>query len=87
MGALGQLHPSPLFPQAPIWSHVPEIHHNVSKLVSSFIPFPGTVTFYAALNTGNGDVLWSPILCVTSGGGSLLFFLPFIYSHLTEALL
>lgn len=46
-----------------------------------------TVTFYAALNTGNGDVLWSPILYVTSGRGSLLFFLPFIYSHLIEALL
>lgn len=41
--------------------------------LSSFIPFPRAVTFYAALNTGNGDVLWSPILYVTSGRGSLLF--------------
>lgn len=87
MGALSQLNPSLLFPQAPGWSHVSEIHRNVSKLVSSFIAFPRAVTFYAALNTGNGDVLWSPILYVTSGRGSLPFFLPFIYSHLLEALL
>lgn len=87
MGALNQLNMSPLFPQAPGWSHVPEIHHNVSKLVSSFTPFPRAVTFCAALNTGNGDVLWSPILYITSGRGSLLFVLPSIYSHFIENLL
>lgn len=89
MGALSQLNPSPLFPQAPSWSHVPEVHPSVSQLVSGFIPFPSTGTFYAALSAGNGDgdVLWSPILCATSGRGLLLFFLPFIYAHLIEALL
>jgi len=86
MGACRQLDPSPLFPQAPSQLHVLGIHCNVSQLVSSFIPFPSTVTFYAALNNGNGDVLWPPILYVTFGRGSLLFFSPFIYSPL-EALL
>lgn len=53
---------------------VPEFHHNISKLISSFTPFPSTVTFNAALSSGNGDVLWSPILYVASGRGSLLPF-------------
>lgn len=49
MGALNQLNPSPLFPQGPRGPGIPEICHNVSKLVS--IPFPSKVTFYAALKT------------------------------------
>lgn len=43
-------------------------------LVSSFTPFPSAVTFNAALSSGNGDVLWSPTLYLTSGRGSLFFF-------------
>lgn len=46
---------------------VPEFHHNISKLFSSFTPFPSTVTLNAALSSGSGDVLLSPILYVPSG--------------------
>lgn len=79
MGTLSQQNPSPLFAQAPRRPHVPEFHHNISKLISSFTPFPSTVTFNAALSAGNGDVLWSPILYVASGRSSLLpFFTPYL---------
>lgn len=79
MGTLSQLNPSPLCAQAPRLPHVPEFHHNISKLFSTFTSSPSTVTFNAALSAGNGDVLWSPILYVTSSRGSFLpFFTPYL---------
>lgn len=52
MGTLTQLNQTLLFAQAPVCSHVPEFHHNISKLISSFTPFPSTATFNAALSAG-----------------------------------